>query len=147
MPNPRRREQLGALIQEILSDVIRRMKDPRVAGLVSVTRVQVTADASLARVYISIMGSETERRTTFRALEHAHGFLRSKLGEELTIRHVPELQLILDRSIEQGDQVLALLSQLDIPKEPDPADGPTDTAGATDAAGPAGVTGAEGGRR
>jgi len=123
MPNPRRRERLGALIEQILSDLIRQMKDPRVAGLVSVSRVQVAQDARLARVYISIMGSDDERRETMGALEHADGFLRSKLGEELTIRHVPELQFVLDRSVEEGDRVLDLINRLDIPKETTDTDG------------------------
>jgi ribosome-binding factor A len=102
-------------MEEILSELIRQMKDPRVAGMVSVTRVQVTQDVSVARVFISVMGTEEQRRDTIRALEHASGFLRSKLGEELTIRHVPQLQFTLDRSVEQGDSVIALINQLDIP--------------------------------
>lgn len=118
MPNPRRRERLGALVEEILSELIRQMKDPRVAGMVSVTRVQVTQDVSVARVFISVMGTEDERRDTIRALEHASGFLRSKLGEELTIRHVPQLQFTLDRSIEQGDGVIAIINTLVIPPPP-----------------------------
>ena len=115
MPNPRRRERIGALIEEILSDLIRQMKDPRVSGMVSVTRVQVTSDGSLARVHISVMGSEEDQKSTLRALEHAQGFLRSKLGAEMSIRHVPELQFLLDRSIEEGDRVLQLINALDIP--------------------------------
>ena len=116
MPNPRRRERLGALIEQILSDLIRGMKDPRVAGLVSVARVEVTQDASLARVYISVMGTEEQRKDTMGALGHAAGFLRSRLGDQLTIRHVPELQFLLDRSIEEGDRVVQLINQLEIPK-------------------------------
>lgn len=115
MPNPRRRERIGALIEEILSDLIRQMKDPRVSGMVSVTRVQVTADGSLARVHVSVMGSEDQQKQTLRALEHAQGFLRSKLGAEMSIRHVPELQFLLDRSIEEGDRVIRLINTLDIP--------------------------------
>lgn len=114
---------MGALIEEILSDLIRQMKDPRVAGLVSVTRVQVTPDASLARVFISVMGSDDERQATIRALEHGAGFLRSQLGQELTIRHVPQLLFTLDRSIEEGDQVLRLINQLEIPAETPPGTG------------------------
>jgi len=126
MPNPRRRERLGALIEEILSELIRQMKDPRVAGMVSLTRVQVTQDASLARIFVSVMGSDDDRKGTMRALEHATGFLRSRLGSELTIRHVPELQFILDRSIEEGDRVIALLNKIDIPPAPPDEDGDLD---------------------
>ena len=118
MPNPRRRERLAALIEEILSDLIRQMKDPRVSGLVSVARVQVTQDGSLARVHVSVMGSEEDQKNTLKGLEHAQGFLRSKLGAEMSIRHVPELQFILDRSIEEGDRVLQLISKLKIPAAP-----------------------------
>jgi ribosome-binding factor A len=118
MPNPRRRERLAALIEEILSDLIRQMKDPRVSGLVSVARVQVTQDGSLARVHVSVMGSEADQKSTLKGLEHAQGFLRSKLGAEMSIRHVPELQFILDRSIEEGDRVLQLINKLEIPAAP-----------------------------
>jgi ribosome-binding factor A len=117
LPNPRRRERLSALIEEILSDLIRQMKDPRVTGLVSVSRVQVTQDGSLARVHVSVMGSEEDKKGTLRALEHAKGFLRSQLGAEMSIRHVPELQFILDHSIEEGDRVLQLINKLEIPKD------------------------------
>ena len=118
MPNPRRRERLAALIEEILSDLIRQMKDPRVSGLVSVSRVQVTQDGSLARVHVSVMGSADDQKNTLKGLEHAQGFLRSKLGAEMSIRHVPELQFILDRSIEEGDRVLQLINRLEIPAAP-----------------------------
>jgi ribosome-binding factor A len=118
LPNPRRRERLAALIEEILSDLIRQMKDPRVSGLVSVARVQVTQDGSLARVHVSVMGSEDDQKNTLKGLEHAQGFLRSKLGAEMSIRHVPELQFVLDRSIEEGDRVLQLINKLEIPAAP-----------------------------
>ena len=88
------------------------------SGLVSVSRVQVTQDGSMARVHVSVMGSEEDQKNTLKGLEHAHGFLRSKLGAEMSIRHVPELQFILDRSIEEGDRVLQLISKLEIPAAP-----------------------------
>ncbi len=125
MASLRRRERLASLIEQVLSEVIRNeLKDPRVAGLISITRVELTPDARMAKVYVSVMGSEDERRATFQALEHATGFLRTRLGEEMTIRHVPELHFVLDRSIERGDRVLAMLQSLQIPPEPVPATPP-----------------------
>ncbi len=124
MANPRRQARLSSLIEQIVSELLQRqIKDPRVHGLVSVTRVEVSQDISHAKIYVSVMGSEEERRETMRALEHARGFVRSRLGDELTIRHVPEVQFVLDRSLEQGDQVLAILNKLDIP--PPPPEEPT----------------------
>jgi ribosome-binding factor A len=125
MANPRRQARLGSLIEQIVSELLlRQIKDPRVHGLVSVTRVEVSQDISHAKIFVSVMGSEEERRETMRALQHASGFIRSRLGEELTIRHVPDVQFVLDRSIEQGDQVLAILNRLEIP--PPPADQPAE---------------------
>jgi ribosome-binding factor A len=126
MANPRRQARLGSLIEQIVSELLlRQIKDPRVHGLVSVTRVEVSQDISHAKIFVSVMGSEEERRETMRALQHASGFIRSRLGEELTIRHVPDVQFVLDRSIEQGDQVLAILNRLEIPPPPtgQPAEG------------------------
>jgi ribosome-binding factor A len=119
MANPRRQARLGSLIEQIVSELLQRqIKDPRVHGLVSVTRAEVSQDISHAKIFVSVMGTEEERRETMRALEHASGFVRSRLGNELTIRHVPEVQFVLDRSIEQGDHVLAILDKLDIPPPP-----------------------------
>ncbi|HEX2034052.1 MAG TPA: 30S ribosome-binding factor RbfA [Chloroflexota bacterium] len=113
MPNPRRRERLASVIEQVVSELLQReLKDPRLAGLTSVTRVEVSADARVAKIYVSVMGSEAERLGTMRALEHATGFVRTKLGEELTIRHVPSITFVLDRSIEQGDRVLALINRM-----------------------------------
>jgi ribosome-binding factor A len=123
MPNPRRVERLAALIEEIVSELLQReIKDPRVAGLISVTRVQLSQDARHAKIYVSVLGSEEERQATMQVLERAKGFIRSKLGSELTIRHVPEVQFVLDRSLEQGDRVLAILRGLEIPP-PEPEGG------------------------
>lgn len=101
------------MIEEVVGELLQReIRDPRVAGLTSVTRVEVTPDVRFAKIYVSVMGSEEERVATIRALEHATGFVRSKLGEELTIRHVPAVSFQLDRSLEQGDRVLALINQV-----------------------------------
>ena len=112
MPNPRRRERLASLIEQIVSELlVRDIKDPRI-GFTSITAVEVTPDVSHAKIFVSVMGSEEERSATMRALTHATGFVRSKLGEELTIRHVPEISVQLDRSIERGDHVLALINKI-----------------------------------
>jgi ribosome-binding factor A len=122
MADRRRRERLASLIEQIVSELLlREMRDPRIASLTSITAVEVSADVSQARIHVSVMGTEEERRETMGALRRATGFVRSKLGEELTIRHVPEVSFHLDTSLERGDRVLALLNTLQIPKEDEPA--------------------------
>jgi ribosome-binding factor A len=119
-----RQDQLGELIAEELSDLIRtRMKDPRI-GFASVTNVEVSADLRHAKVFVSVMGSAEDQRATMRALEHASGFLRHELAQRLTIRHTPEIVFRLDESIARGARVLELMRQVhDQPAAP--ADAPT----------------------
>jgi ribosome-binding factor A len=120
VPDSRRPERLASLIEQIVSELLlREIRDPRIAALTSITRVEVSADVRQAKIHVSVMGTEDERRETMGALRRATGFVRSKLGEELTIRHVPEVSFHLDTSLEQGDRVLALLNTLDIPKADD----------------------------
>ena len=122
MPDPRRRERLASVIEQIVSQVLaRELRDPGLEGITSITKVDVAADLSVTKLHVSIMGDVAKRQSTMRALERASGFVRRRLAEELTIRQTPEVIWVLDRSIERGDRVLALLSTLTIPPEP-PAD-------------------------
>ena len=132
MPDPRRRERLASLIEQILSQVVaRELRDPGIAEIISITRVELAADVSVARVHVSVMGDEDARSATMRALERAGGYVRRRLASELSIRQVPELIWALDRSIERGDRVIALLNSLVIPPAP-PEDEPPTAGVATD---------------
>ncbi|HEX6798338.1 MAG TPA: 30S ribosome-binding factor RbfA [Ktedonobacterales bacterium] len=107
-----RQDQLGEVIAQELSDLIRtRLKDPRV-GFASITDVEVSHDIRHAKVFVSVMGSDQEQHATLAALEHANGFLRHELAQRLTIRHTPELIFRLDTSIERGTHVLSLINQV-----------------------------------
>ena len=109
----RRTEQVGDEIQRILGDVIQNeVKDPRV-GFVTVTGVTVTPDMSRANVRLSIMGDEAERKETMKALERARGFLRRRVGEEVTLRTVPEIVLHLDRSLDHAMRITELLHDIE----------------------------------
>ena len=102
-------EQLREEVAELIG---RQLKDPRLQGMVSVTAVQATPDLATAKVFVSVMGSEEEKSTSLRTLQHAAGFFRHELRERLSLRRVPELDFRLDTSIEQGDHVLGLLREL-----------------------------------
>ena len=109
----RRLPRINDLLREEISDLIRKeLKDPRVAGLVSVTEVETSADLRHARVYVSVFGSEEEQRSTLTALRSAAGFLRHETAQRVTFRHMPELEFHLDDSIERGDRILRLIKQV-----------------------------------
>ena len=116
----RRTEQVGDEIQRVLGRVLQtEVKDPRV-GFVTVTAVTVTPDLSRANVRLSIMGSEDERKEATRALERAKGFLRRRVGEEITLRTVPELVLHIDRSLDHALRIGELLNQIDEERKANP---------------------------
>lgn len=101
--------QLRAELAELLQ---REMKDPRV-GFATITRVETARDLGTARVWVSTMGSDDERARTMKALTDAAPWLRRQLGDRLTLRHVPQLVIREDDSIEAGDRVLRLLREIE----------------------------------
>ncbi len=113
MPNPHRQERLGEQIANEVSDLLRtRVKDPRV-GFASITHVQVSGDLRHAKIFVSVMGEEEEKKGTIEALHHATGFIRHELAGRLTLRFMPEIVFKLDNSIEQGSRILSLIRGLE----------------------------------
>ena len=109
----RRTEQVGHEIQRILSQVLEfDLKDPRV-GFATITSVNVTPDMQRANVNVSVLGDDAERRESLRALERAKGFLRRRVGEELSLRQVPELKLHLDTSLDHALRIGELLNDVE----------------------------------
>ncbi len=108
----RRTERLNDLLREEISDLLRRgVKDPRVIGLVTITDVDVSPDLRRAKVYVSVMGTDKEKASTYRALGAAAHFLQRELRRRLTIRRTPELEFCPDDSLERGARILALLEE------------------------------------
>ncbi len=108
----RRTERLNQLLREEVADLLRRgVKDPRISGLVTITEVDVSPDLRQAKVYVSVLGTEEERVSTFRALDAAAHFLQRELRKRLTIRRTPELTFVQDDSMERGAHLLSLMDQ------------------------------------
>ncbi len=107
-----RTDRLDHQIQHELMELMQReMKDPRI-GFATVTSVETASDLKHARVWISVLGTDEEADRSVEALQSAAPWLRRRLGERLRLRHVPELTLRRDRSIEAGDRVLRILNDL-----------------------------------
>jgi ribosome-binding factor A len=100
------------LQQELMGLMQREMKDPRI-GFATITRVETARDLGHARVWVSVYGTDAERERSLSALRDAAPWLRRRLGDLLTLRHVPELTIRLDESIASGDIVLRILHELD----------------------------------
>jgi len=97
--------------QELMQLLQREMKDPRI-GFATVTRVETARDLGSAKVWVSVLGTPDEQQAALKALTDAAPWLRRQLGSRLTIRHVPQLVIRHDDSIEAGDRVLRLLNEI-----------------------------------
>lgn len=112
MPTARTR-RIDALLQEEISELLRReVQDPRV-GFVTITDVDTSPDLGHARVWVSIIGSDAERQVTLRGLERAMPFVRRRLGERLRLKRIPELAVRDDRTAERGTRVMHILQELE----------------------------------
>lgn len=118
-------EQVRADVAELIA---REMKDPRLAGLVSVTAAELSPDLRHARVFISVLGSDEDRKRTLQAVRSAAGFLRTQLAARMTTRRAPELHFALDASIERGQRIMRLLREIEQSEatRPDPAEDEAD---------------------
>ncbi|GAB6935720.1 hypothetical protein JCM14720_16410 [Calditerricola yamamurae] len=106
-------QRLAERIKEELSDILQReLKDPRL-GFVSITDVELTRDLQVAKVYVSVLGSEEEKAKSLETLQRAKGFLRTEIGRRIQMRHVPDLLFKFDTSIEHGARVHELLLELE----------------------------------
>ena len=103
-------EQLRADVAELIA---REMKDPRLAGLVSVTAAEMSPDLRHARVFISVLGSDEDRKKTLQAIRSAAGFLRTQLASRMTTKRAPELHFTMDASIERGQRIMNLLHEIE----------------------------------
>jgi ribosome-binding factor A len=80
--------------------------------MVSVTRVSVSSDLRYAKVFVSVMGTEEEKKGLLVGLRAASGFLRRELSGRLSIRYTPELSFFYDDTMEQAGKVLELIQQV-----------------------------------
>ena len=100
MSEGKRSDKVADLIQKEISEMlVRSIKDPRV-GFVTITRVSVSEDCRLAKVYFSVMGTVVEKERSMKGLDSAKGYVRRELGRRMTLKHIPEIVFKFDPSIE-----------------------------------------------
>jgi ribosome-binding factor A len=108
-----------AIREEVAMFLAEGVKDPRVVGFVTVTGVDVTRDLRHATIYVSVMGSDTEKSATFQGLESVASHLRARVGRALRLRVTPELAFKNDESIARAARIEQLLSEIKTPPAPD----------------------------
>ena len=112
--------------EEIATFLANDVKDPRILGLVTVTAVEVSRDLRHAKVFVSVLGSESQRAATFDGLGNVATHLRGRVGRALRLRVAPEIEFKNDQSVAHAAHIEQLLAQVrrDLPSETTPPAAP-----------------------
>jgi ribosome-binding factor A len=104
-------ERVQELLKEVISEVMRELKDPRV-GFATITDVVVSPDLRHAKIYVSILGKEEDRQGTMIGLNNARGFIRREISKNIRLKHIPDLTFHFDESIERGVRVVHIIHEV-----------------------------------
>ena len=98
--------------EEIATFLANDVKDPRIVGLVTVTAVEVSRDLRHAKVFVSVLGSESQRTATIEGLGGVAAHLRGRVGRALRLRVAPEIEFRNDESVAHAAKIEQLLAQV-----------------------------------
>lgn len=109
----KRTDKLNSLLQKVLTEVIQRdVRNPLVNEFVTVTRVEITKDLRYAKVYISLIGNETQKEETVEALQSAAGFIAMTASKKVVLRYFPSLTFKLDDTVDQQMRIAEVLGKI-----------------------------------
>ena len=109
----RRTDRINEQLREEISRVLaRQIKDPRLNSVISITRVESSSDLRSARVYISVLGNDIQRKEALEGLQSAASFLRREIRDRINMKHTPFMTYLLDDSIQEADHLLRLLNDV-----------------------------------
>ena len=106
-----RLRRVNESVRQVLSEALPELKDPRI-GFVTVTGVETSPDLRQARVFISVLGSESKRERSLVGLAAAHGVLQARLARELRMKRTPQLSFEYDPTVERGVRMSRLIDEL-----------------------------------
>jgi ribosome-binding factor A len=118
-------DRLNSLLKEVIAEVVMRdVHNPKVSTLVTIKKVDITKDLHHAKVYISLVGSESEKRQTLKALQSAAGFISTQAAKKVVMRYFPQLTFHLDDTLEDELRIHNLLEKIhdEQAKRPHPND-------------------------
>lgn len=107
-----RMRRVDESVREVVAASVSELSDPRL-GFVTVTGVETSPDLRTAKVFVSVLGDETERDATLEALRSSHGVIQSRIGAEMRMRRTPTLTFHYDDTIEKGVRISRLLDEGD----------------------------------
>ncbi len=108
----RRGERVNHTIQRELGVLIEGLNDPRLSPVISVTAVEVNRDLSVAKVYVSVLGTDTDRSDAIDGLRSAANRLRMEVSNRIVIRTMPKLSFFPDDTLQTGADIDQLIDRV-----------------------------------
>src|SRR3954463_7673093 len=120
-PVTQRTDRIDELFRQQIGEILTREVDDPQTGVATITDGETTPDLRHAKVLISVIGSDEERKATITARGGRMPFARHELGKRLRLKRIPQFHLELDETVERGTRILHLLDELDAGRSPDEA--------------------------
>ena len=98
--------------KEVSNTIQNKIKDPRLSAMVSVTNVDTTRDLTYTKIYVSIFGNDLAKKETLQALKSSTGLIRKEIGLHVKLRHVPQVIIELDETIEKAIHLESIFSKI-----------------------------------
>ena len=108
-----RHQRVRELLKRTVGDILRRELSTEECGLVSVNDVGVANDLKSATIFVSLLGSKTQKYVAAKRLEQGRSRIQYTLGREVVLKYTPKIKFNLNDSIEDGDRVLAILKEIE----------------------------------
>lgn len=102
-----------------IGEILRRELPVETSGMVTVTDVVMAPDLKMATVYLSVLGTDDQKKLTNSQLMKMRSHVRGELGRSVTLKYIPKLRFMIDESAEKGNRVLELLDEIEktLPEE------------------------------
>jgi len=106
-----RTDRLNGEVLRAVSEILPTVKDPRITGMISVLRAEVTPDLKYAKITLSVLGND-DKKELLKGLNSSKGFIRHALGQKINLRQLPELNFVVDDAIAEGSRICSIIDQL-----------------------------------
>lgn len=110
---PKRTDRLNSLLQEVIAEVImREIRNPKISTLITIKKVEITKDLHYAKVYISMLGSDLEKKQALKALKSAAGYISFQAAKKVVMKYFPALTFHLDETLDDEIRIHNLLEKI-----------------------------------
>ncbi len=109
----RRSERVAEAIRRLVGEIVHsQLRDPRISGLATVTKVEITPDLRFAKIYYTAMCDDRKKALLARGLKSAKSYIRRRIADELKLRYAPDVLLKIDESIEHSKKIDRILDKI-----------------------------------